>query len=344
MKKNVGVIVLVVILIIAILVTGGLLVYKILTDKKQTVNNEVPPEEVEIVELEPEKEVQIYAGNDRPIAVMIDNHKSAWPHANINEAYMVYEIIVEGAETRLMALFKGKDLEKIGPVRSARHYFIDYAVENDAIYVHYGWSPKAQSDISTYDINNINGIFESTTTFWRVRDKYAPHNAVTNTENLLESAKDKGYRTTSISDSVLNYTTEEVNLEEGQVANTVDIPISYIQKVNYKYDEERKVYVRYARGTKQVDWVTGEDVVTKNIIITFIDNTTIDSSGRQDIYNLGTKEGYYITNGKAIPITCTKNSRFEQTVYKNLQGEEIEVNDGNTFVQICPIDTNVVFE
>ena len=106
MKKNVGVIVLVVILIIAILVTGGLLVYKILTDKKQTVNNEVPPEEVEIVELEPEKEVQIYAGNDRPIAVMIDNHKSAWPHANINEAYMVYEIIVEGAETPLVDFFE----------------------------------------------------------------------------------------------------------------------------------------------------------------------------------------------------------------------------------------------
>ena len=99
-------------------------------------------------EEEPEQPKSIFEGNDRPIAVMIDNHKGAWPQVGLNSAYSVYEIIVEGGETRLMALFKGVDLEKIGPVRSARHYFLDYALENDAIYVHYGWSPKAQSDIS----------------------------------------------------------------------------------------------------------------------------------------------------------------------------------------------------
>lgn len=60
---------------------------------------------------------------------MIDNHKGAWPQVGLNSAYSVYEIIVEGGETRLMALFKGVDLEKIGPVRSARHYFLDYALE-----------------------------------------------------------------------------------------------------------------------------------------------------------------------------------------------------------------------
>ena len=60
---------------------------------------------------------------------------------------MVYEAIAEGGETRLMAMFKGVDVEQIGPVRSSRHYFLDYAMENDAIYVHFGWSPQAQSDI-----------------------------------------------------------------------------------------------------------------------------------------------------------------------------------------------------
>ena len=128
---------------------------------------------------------------------MIDNHEDAWPHAGIQDAYMVYEIIVEGGETRLMALFKGANLEKIGPVRSARHYFIDYAMENDAIYVHFGQSPQAQSDIKKYSINDINGISEDGTTFWRVKDKYAPHNAVTSSEKLLKSAQNKKYRTTS---------------------------------------------------------------------------------------------------------------------------------------------------
>ena len=84
---------------------------------------------------------------------------------------MVYEAIAEGGETRLMALFKGADVEQIGPVRSARHYFLDYAMENDAIYVHFGWSPQAQRDIKKYAINNINGIEEDGTTFWRTKKK-----------------------------------------------------------------------------------------------------------------------------------------------------------------------------
>ena len=105
-----------------------------------------------------ESKIEVYNGIERPIAVMIDNHKGAWPQVGLNDAYIVYEIIVEGGETRLMPVFKGKDLEKIGPVRSARHYFIDYALENDAIYVHFGSSPQALSDIATYKVNNINGI------------------------------------------------------------------------------------------------------------------------------------------------------------------------------------------
>ena len=64
----------------------------------------------------------------------------------------------------------------------------------------------------------------------------------------------------------------------------------------------------------------------------------------QTIYNTGVKDGYYITNGKAIKITCEKTSRSAQTVYKDLNGNEINVNDGNTYVQICPIDSNVTIE
>lgn len=97
--------------------------------------------------VEPEKKVQIYSGTDRPIAVMIDNNVNAWPQAGINDAYMVYEIRVEGGETRLMALFKNVDLEKIGPVRSSRHYFLDYVMENDAMYAHFGASYIADEHI-----------------------------------------------------------------------------------------------------------------------------------------------------------------------------------------------------
>ena len=343
MNQKGGVKVLIAILVILIIVAGAVLAYKIMQDKD---NQEVVAEENNVLTaVVDEKEVQIFNGNDRPIAVMIDNHDDAWPQAGLQRAYMVYEIIVEGGETRLMALFKGADdVEKIGPVRSARHYFIDYAMENDAIYTHFGESPQASSDIKKYSIDEIDGISEDGTTFWRVKDKVAPHNGVTSMENLIQSAKNKKYKMTSNEESVLNYVTDEVNLEDGQGAVSVTIPHSQLQTVSYEYDEENKVYERFARKEAQVDWDTDEPITVKNIIITFCDNYTLsdaENKGRQGLKNIGTFDGYYITNGKAIKIKCIKNARDEKTVYQDLNGNEIDVNDGNTFVHICPTDADV---
>lgn len=289
-------------------------------------------------------QVQIYKGTDRPIAVMIDNNKLAQPQAGLNKAYMVYEIIVEGGESRLMALFKGQDLDKIGPIRSSRHYFLDYALENDAIYVHFGWSPQAESDIKYLGVNNINGISQSQTDFWRVKDKKAPHNAVTSTKNILKMANEKKYRTTSQVNSVLKYTTDEVNLENGEFANNITIPYSSGNIVKWEYNEQTKRYLRYSKGTKQTDWNTKEDITSKNIIIEFIANSKLEdgeNKDRQTMTTTGTKNGYYITNGKAIKIKCTKNTRSGKTKYTSLDGQEISACDGNTFVQICPINANV---
>lgn len=343
-KKKSGTKIMIVVLVLFILGAGGLLAYQISKDKGK---QETAVEEEPITAVLEEKEVQIFKGNDRPIAIMIDNHSDAWPQAGLQKAYMVYEIVVEGGETRLMALFKGVDVEKIGPVRSARHYFLDYVMENDAIYTHFGESPQADSDIRKYSINEIDGIAEDGTTFKRVKDKASPHNAVTSIEKLIESAKNKKFKMTSNKESVLNYVTDEVNLEEGQGAISVTIPHSDLQTVKYVYDEENKVYQRYARGKKQTDWDSKEMITTKNIIITFCDNYTLqdkENKGRQGIKNIGTFDGYYITNGKAIKIKCIKNEREEQTVYQDLEGNEIKVNDGNTFVNICPTDAKVVLE
>ena len=345
-----GIKILIAVLIILILGAGGILAYQITKDKQNeaqqtATNTDSNSSENNILTAKiPEKEVEIFKGNDRPIAVMIDNHTGAWPQAGLNQTYMVYEIIVEGGETRLMALFKGADVDKIGPVRSARHYFLDYAMENDAIYVHFGQSPQAESDMTKYSIHNINGIYEDGTTFWRVKDKYAPHNAVTSTEKILQSAKNKGYRTTSNKESILNYVTEEVNLEEGQDATLVTIPHSDLEVVEYKYNQETKKYERYAREKQQTDWDTKEAVTTKNIIITFCDNYTLqdtENKGRQGLKNIGTFDGYYITNGKAIKIKCIKEARDEQTKYQDLEGNEIKINDGNTWVNIVPTTAQV---
>ena len=341
-----GVKVLITILVILVIVAGGVLAYKITQSKKEetTVSNE---DNILIGTAKEEKKVQIFQGNERPFAVMIDNHKDAWPQAGLQKAYMVYEIVVEGGETRLMALFKGADVDKIGPVRSARHYFIDYAMENDAIYVHFGQSPQAASDIKKYSINDINGISEDGSTFWRVKDKTAPHNAVTSMANLKKSTESKKFKTTSTEKSVLNYVTDEVNLEDGESAETITIPHSQLQTVKYEYDSENKVYKRYARGVVQKDWDTKDAITIKNLIITYCDNYTLtdtENKGRQGLKNIGTFDGYYITNGKAIKIKCIKEARDSKTIYQDLQGNVIKVNDGNTFVNICPTDAKVTIE
>ena len=328
----------IIITLLVIIIAAGILAYMVFfKNKGNDIISNIEDNNGIIEEVINNNGVKIYSGNERPIAVMIDNHKGAWPQAGLKKAYAIYEIIVEGGETRMMAVFKGQDVEKIGPVRSSRHYFLDYAMENDAIYVHFGWSPQAQSDISKYKINNINGISEDGTTFWRVKDKSAPHNAVTSTKKIMESAKSKKYRTTSTSSSVLNYVTDEILLEDGIEANEVTIPHSQLQTVKYEYDSEQKVYERYARNKEQKDWTTGNMVTTKNIIITFCDNyelTDSENKGRQGLKNTGTFDGYYITNGKAIKIKCIKESRNEKTKYEDLEGNEIKVNDGNTFVNI----------
>ncbi len=346
------VIVLSVLLIVTVIATVGYFFIANKTSSQQTDESKEELEEIAIQLKEPKDEgITIFNGDNRPVAVMIDNNVNAWPQYSINKAYIVYEIIVEGQETRLMALFKDKDVDVIGPVRSSRHYFLDYALENDALYAHLGWSPQAQSDISSLGVNNINGMIYDTGTsrtdnskYWRDLSRNAPHNAFTSLGSIYDVATRLGYRTTSDKKSVLKYVVDEVNLDSGIIANTVSIPYSGNHIVKYQYNSEQKKYERYSKGVKQKDGSTGEDVLTKNIIITFARNYTLndpESKGRQGLDNVCTADGYYITNGKAIKIKCEKKSRTAQTVYKDLQGNEIDVNDGNTFIEICPLNADV---
>lgn len=310
-------------------------------------------EEIASVDAQLAESINIFKGTDRPMAFMIDNNKNAQPQASLNSTYMVYEIIVEGGETRLMALFKGADCDEVGPIRSARHYFLDYVMENDAIYAHLGLSPQAQSQMPEFKINNINGQVYDTgkartkdSLYWRVKHKKAPHNAYTNTASIAKIASGLGYRTTSNKESVLNYVTSDVTLdrEDAVIANDIIIPYTSSHKVEYKYDPQTCRYTRYSKNRKITDETTGEDVTTKNLIITFAKNYTLDdgeNKGRQDVITVGSLDGYYITNGKAIKIKCNKTSRDAQTEYVDLDGNEIEVNDGNTWINIVPIDSNV---
>ena len=282
--------------------------------------------------------------NARPYAVMINNHPEARKyHSGLQEAYLTYEIIVEGGMTRLMPIYKGVDVGKIGSVRSARHYFLDYAMENDAVYVHWGWSPMAESDIKNLGINNINGLNYEGTYFYR--DRSLPvsleHTGYTDTERIQNGIKKLGYRNTTGKDLLLNYSIDEIDmskLEGATVANNITINYSSSIVTSYKYDENDKVYYRSVNGAPHKDYVTGNQYYAKNIIVYQISNYTLagDDKGRQDIDNLGSGDGYLISNGYAVPIQWSKSSRSAQTKYTYLDGKEITVNDGNTYIQIQP--------
>ena len=323
----------------------------------------ITPTEEETPPVVEEKKLQIINedSNSRVIAVQINNHNQARPnHAGLQDAFVVYEAIVEGGITRILAFFKDQTTTKIGSVRSSRPYFLDYVLENDAIYVHFGFSEQARKDIASLGINNINGLYDSA--FWRDNSLNVnyEHKAFTNMENINSMIARKGYRNTSNQKTVLNYSVDEIDikeeksttLEDGTVqttitnaANIITIPYSYYMTVRYDYDATNKVYYRNANGVPHVDAITKDQYHFKNIIITKIKNyTTNEGGGRQALENIGTGTGYYITNGHVKEITWFKDSRSAQTVYKYLDGTEITVNDGNTFIQIVPINSDITIQ
>ena len=282
----------------------------------------------------------------RPVAVMIDNDVAASrPQAGLEDAYMIYEIIVEGGASRMMALFKNHDVEKVGPVRSSRHYFLDYALEHDAIYCHAGWSPKASADIKSLGVNNINGIEgDDGSIYWRdyTYDK-TWHNLYTGVDKLYEKATTtKKYRkTTDIRHNL--YSNEDLTPEAASDASEIKLPYSSFYRVGYTNNDEKMVYERYVDG-KEHKSQSGNILTAKNIIIYKIRNFDLPDGahvGRQDLVNLGKGEGWYVTNGKVVNITWEKETREGKTTYYTEDGKELVLNPGNTFVHIMPEDSNI---
>lgn len=284
----------------------------------------------------------------RPYAVMINNIGVARPlQSGLQDAYIIYELIVEGGLTRYLALFMDQNTERIGSIRSARHYFLDYALENDAIYVHHGQSPQAQADFGNLGIERIE--VNPNKTGWRDKTLKvsSEHTLFTSIEKLENGIGNK--RTKRNKDLLLNYSAEEINLdiENSKIANKVIIEYSSSMKSSYEYDAENKVYKRFVNNKEHKDYVTGEQYTFKNIITYSVENYSLndgENKGRQGLNNIGNGKGYFITNGKAIEIAWEKSSRDSQTKYKYLDGKEIVVNDGNTFIQIQPINKDLIIE
>ena len=339
MKKSKSLIIPLLIIIVAVIAAvcyvhfSGNSILNIVNKKdKLPINSEA---EVEIVDLN---------SKTRPYAVMINNlYDARKVQSGMSQAYMVYELLAEGGITRFLALFRDTEVERIGSVRSARHYYLDYVLENDAIFVHWGWSPQAQSDIRTLGIQNIHGLTYEGKYFYRDNplNLAYEHTGFTTTEMLDKAREDLKYPKDTDEGLLLNYSAKSLDLSKyGDVEDASNVRLLYsnYNEVKYEYNEENKLYNRYVNDEKHVDYNTGKQLTAKNIIVYELEYESIagDTKGRQDLKNIGKGEAYYITEGKVTQITWEKKKRDEKTIYKFKNGEQLIVNDGNTYIQILP--------
>ena len=340
-KRNIIIIVSVLVLLI-----GGFVTYKVLSKPSDE------PEEKEVpVTPTPEptpvptsnvKIIDIYS-KVRPYAIMINSANEALPQVGLSKAYIVYELMVEYGVTRMMALYKDVELDKVGSVRSSRNQYLAYVYENDAIYVHAGGSRESLERISAEKIEDIDVDGQYGQRDKELAKKRAwEHTLFTNTNLLSKAVKDKGLRTTTEVTSLLKYSEEELDLSKYQTktAKKVNIKYSNYRTSGYEYDSDSKMYKRFMSGKKHVDLNTGEHYKFKNIIVYGVKYTQYENRKNpnyQRAENIGTGEGYYITDGVALPITWEKKDEKSRTIYKIKEtGEELAVNDGNTFIQVYP--------
>lgn len=280
-----------------------------------------------------------YAGA-RPIAVMINNLKPAIPQAGIEKADIMYEVLVEGGITRMMGVYTDySDMDKIGPIRSARHYYVKLANEYDAIYVHVGHSTYAVTELADSGIDHIDGTEGIGNVFcYRTSDRKAPHNCYASTEGILKAFEKQGFSLThsdSYDSGKFVFNSEDTELADGTAANKITTAFNSDRKPWFEYNAEDKLYYRFEYGDKQIDETSGNQLTYKNVIIQFAPHSVLDAKkDLQEIKLTGTGEGFYATDGKIIPITWEKQTDKTTTKYYTLDGQQLQMNPGKTWITI----------
>lgn len=291
-------------------------------------------------------------GVRRPIAVMINNIKVALPQSGIEQADIMYEALVEGGITRLMGIYQDyTDIEKLGPVRSARHYYVDFAKEYNAIYTHYGQTKYAISEMDKTNIDTFSGLSSlGDEIFFRDNTRKAPHNAYINSKGLLLGFEKKKYETVDNNLESHFLFQEEEKSPDGQAANTIKLGFSTYSNPWFTYDLSKKQYLRFQYDEKQIDDQikdkSNNQLAYKNVIIQLAKEWDIDKNGYQTMELNGEGKGYYASLGSYIPITWKKDEGASLTTYYDENGNEIKLNLGKTWVAIFPMErsSHVTFQ
>lgn len=284
----------------------------------------------------------------RPVSIMVNNIGASLPQSGISYADILFECLAEGGITRLMMIStEYEKLPKVGSVRSARDYYIDYAESFNCIFIHAGGSTYAYNTLASRGTNRIDGVNGPSPygTFARDQDRLNAGYATEHTlflqggEAIKAAIESLGYNT----EKSEGYETPMIFKPWGEttgydnLATHIGVNVSSYQYVDYVYNAETGEYLRYQyNGDKHMDSATGAQLSFKNVILMFNDSGLISGDDKNRIWmqTTGEGEGYYITNGSYSYITWKKDSHDSVIKYYNVDGSEVQFNRGKTMINV----------
>lgn len=287
------------------------------------------------------------ADGNRPISIMISNIKTALPQKGIGEADIVYETVAEGGITRCMGLFADIDkIPTVGPVRSVREYYTDFALPYNTIFVHWGGSVTGYEMVKERKVQNIDGNEMGTSIFTQDKKRAAnlgrEHSFYINSDGIKKGIQKKNYKLQGDSITAFNFATKEKPATIGTVeANTITVPFSHYATSIFNFDLTTKKYLKSQFNQPHIDETTKKQIAVDNVFVLYVPQTIILT--KLSRFDLSGDTGYYINNGKATPITYTKSKYNSQFKFFDQNGQEIVVATGKSYVCVVPKQQEALF-
>ena len=307
------------------------------------------------------KQVDEAIGRQRPIAVMFNNIEAGCPQTGISRADVVYEAPVEGRITRLMGVIEDwHDLAKIGSVRSCRDYYVSFALEFDAIYVHFGQATVYVGDLLNSDaVDNLSGAVAgidrpANNAFYRTDDRKAPHNVYVSAEGIMEDIEKFQYNLT-YDESFYGKFKFAKDGEDLDYSKYPDATLIYpggkerdqangFSKVGayFEYNEKDGKYYRYQYGGEHIDDMTGEQLAYDNVIFQYCYGEVRDKEDYLAFECFGSEKSnksIVFTEGKMIEGTWWRDGdNASPAKYLDENGKRVLLNQGKTWICIIWLD------
>jgi hypothetical protein len=274
-----------------------------------------------------------------PIAVMVDDHWAARPQSGFTEASIVWQAPAEGGIPRYMMIFAEGNPPSVGPVRSARVYFVQWAGEWKAAYVHVGGSPQAMALLAAkgqgqlvYNADQYRwGAY-----LWRTNDRASPHNVYTDGKHLRALAAKVGATPLEAAKPVWSFRPDAA-LDLRPSGARIDVAYSY-GAFSYRYDRQSNTWRRSVNGKLQKDRATNVVVAPKNVVVMEVAFGSLGAGqkGRLEAGNVGSGRAWIATNGIVVRGTWKKLSAASPTRFFNGAGKAVTLTVGQTFVQVMP--------